>query len=600
MVLRSGIDVRQFQACWSQRGDVLMSGLVFLLGAVVYANSFPGAFILDDVLIVDRNPLVHSIDLRTIFTSDYWGVGADRGLYRPITILSFALNTLLLGPEPWGYHLVNVLLHAWVSLAFFQLMGQWCLAPGPRFVAAALFALHPIHTEVVNEVIGRSELLVALFYLHGLRFCSRDASSALLVGILYSLALLSKEHAITFLGVVFLWDAFSCRVSTKRLPIYLWLLAITIVWLLLRELGVDRGTMGRPPFYIMYSPLAFMPVIWRILTALKIQVLYLGKLFWPVTLQSVYSGPAVDQPVQSMFSPWGGGIALTICIMSLLVLYGWRKRHLYALAIVCYLVSFSVTANIFFPIEVAMAERFAYLPSLWFCMAVVTGLGLLSHCCWPNKLGVRLVVVMLLLGGAGYLTWMRNRDYRDGITLFTVDFARSPKNLLAGIFLGDAYMQKGDFQRAEQAYRQILAAGSTNLEVYEDLAWSLLKQDKPQEAARYALIAVQMRETELSDKVLMILGESYSKLGQPQEVLRWLDLMPPGNPPGYFWELRGRAYEALDDLRNAVDCYFRVGEPPLESDVPHRLERLLRQLGETEEADRVHQWILKRGNAPVP
>lgn len=582
---------------WCRWGDLLLGGLVVLLGVGVYANSFPGAFIVDDVLIVDQNPLVQGLDLRAIFTSDYWGVGADRGLYRPLTILSLAVNRWLLGHEPWSYHLVNVLLHAGVGLAFFQLLRGWQTAQGLSFAAALLFAVHPIHTEVVNEVIGRSELLAALFFLLALRLAQSERPQRWwLCGLAYLLALLSKEHAVTFVAVLVLVDAFFRRGHRKRLPLYGGLLALTGLWLLFHTYGVDRGSMGRPPFYAIYSPLAFMPAGWRVLTALKLQLLYLAKLAWPLGLQGVYSGPEIDLPVQGLLSLWGLGSGLAVLAAAALAVYGWRRRRLEGLAILLYTTSFSVTANIVFPTEVALAERFAYLPSLWFCLGVTGAVAGLSRARASRKAMVA-ALVLVSLGLAGG-TWFRNHDYRDGITLFGVDFARDPRNVLAGMFLGDAYVHQGEFAKAEEVYRQILAYRTDLGSILEDMAWVQLRQNRPQQAVEYALQVVALERADLSEKALATLAESYTLLGRPQEVVGLLDMLSPKrNPPGFFWELQGKAFEQLGDLRNAVDCYLRAGEPPLTSDLPQRLERLLRQLGETEEADKARQWVQEREQA---
>lgn len=587
---------------WARWHDLLLGGLVVLLGVGVYANSLPGAFIVDDLLIVDQNPLAHSLDLRAIFTSDYWGVGANRGLYRPITILSFALNSGLLGTEPWSYHLVNVLLHAWVGLAFFQLLRSWQMAPGPSFAAAALFAVHPIHTEVLNEVIGRSELLAALFYLLALRLAHSERRSRLwLSGGLYLLALLSKEHAVTFPAAAVLADLFWRRSIKGRLPFYGGLLAIAVLWFLFHTYGVDRGSMGPPPFYPIYSPLAFMPTAWRVLTACKLQLIYIVTLCWPVGLQGVYSGPEIDLPVQSLFSSWGVAIVLAVLATAALAVQGWRQRHPYGLAIALYGISFSVTANLFFPTEVAMAERFAYLPSLWFCLGVMGAFSGL----WPRaeeghrSLPAALLGFLVLVGLAGGATWFRNYDYRDGVTLFTIDFEKSPQNVLAGMFLGDAYVHRGEYGKAEEVYRKILAYRSDFGTILEDMAWVQLRQNRPREAVGYALKVVELERADLSEKVLMTLAESYTRLGQPAAVVGLLDMVAPGRyPPGFFWELLGKAYEQLGEVGRAVECYYKVGEPPLTSDVPQRLERLLRQLGQDEEAGKVREWIQERENVP--
>lgn len=585
-------------AAWSTYAPAL---LLMLLTFAVYANTFPGSFFIDDIYIVVNNPLVESLDIGAIFSTDYWGRGNDTSLFRPLTIFSFAVNRLLLGQEAWSFHLVNVLLHGAVSVLLYALLRSWNLTCGRSLFAAALFAVHPIHTEVVNEAVGRSELLVALLFLLGLRLAHSNRPLPLAAaGGCYLAALLAKEHAISFLGVLLLVDLFLRRDFKKRLPFYGGVLVIALGWLYYRHF-FDRGPITQTTYSsllnVIYSPLRAMPALERVLTALKIQVLYLGKLLWPTGLQGVYSGPAIATPLQSLFTPWGG-VILTVMAASLaLAVYGWRQRQMYGLAVLLYVTSFAVTSNIFFPTEVAMAERFAYLPSIWFCLAVATalpGVGLAPG--WRNWGGAALVGVPLLVGAGA--TWARNYDFRDQESLWSRDFERDPQNVMAGIFVIDAYIQKKDYAKAEQACRTILSYHPNLLESLEDLAWILVRQNQPQAALQYANQAVEARPEFLSGKLLTTMVEIHVLLHQPQEVLQWLDRIPLEGQPGFYWELRGKAYEELGELQLAVDSYRQVGEPPPGSEVPARLERLLLQLGQNEEAKKVQQWIKERAAAP--
>ncbi|MDD5758576.1 MAG: tetratricopeptide repeat protein [Desulfobulbaceae bacterium] len=581
---------------------VVLSLVIVLLGVMVYANSFPGDFFVDDVHLVAENPLVIDIDLSTIFTTDYWGSRVNKsGLFRPLTILSFGANRWLLGPEPWSYHVVNVCLHALVGLVFFQLLLRWRFGMIRSFFAAALFAVHPIHTEVVNEAVGRSELFVALFFLLALQLAeSEKAYVHTIAGACFALALLSKEHAITFLAALFLVDVFFRRGLRKRLALHAAMLIIVAVWLLYREFGLHYGPPD--PFRnsllenILYQPLAFMSTTVRVLTALKIQLLYLGKLFWPSGLQGVYSGPAVGSPLTTLVSVWGALIVATGLAGMSLALYGFRRRQLYGLAIVLYAVCFTVTSNIFFASGVIMAERAAYLPSLWFCMGVAGFLPNGDFFLKRNRqlAGIAICVVLLLASGG---TWFRNKEYSSQESLWTADFGRDPQNILAGIFLIDVYVQRQDYARAEEICREIMVYHPALIENLETLAWLLVREGKPQEALGYAMQAfaeVEKGKEHLSDKLVTTLVEINVLLRQPREVLKWLDHIPREGQLGYYWELKGKAHEELGEMRLAVDAYRRVGEPPPGSEVPYSLERLLLKLGEIEEAQQVQQWIKAR------
>lgn len=580
-------------------GNKLPNLLLFLLGLLVYANSFPGDFFIDDVHLVAENPLVESMDIRTIFTTDYWGPQANKsGVFRPLTILSFALNKRLLGPEPWSYHLVNVILHGLAGLLLFQLLLRWHVPSMQSFLAAALFALHPIHTEAVNEVVGRSELMVALFILLALNLSASARTWQLMAaGLFYLLALLSKEHAITFLAAILLSDIFFHRGIRTRVPFYLALLVLTGAWLLYRQFGLEYGTVN--PFRnssqlnAIYQPLAQLSTPVRLLTALKIQLFYLGKLVFPFNLQAVYSGPAISSPVNSIFSVWGALFTLAGASLTGLAVYGWRQRRPFALAIALYAVSFSVTANIFFVSGIVMAERAAYLPSAWFCMALATLLPDTTRLKVVNRaVMITLLTVLLLVAAA--LTWTRNSDFSNQVRLWSKDFERDPRNTIAGTYLIDAYIQTGEYSKAAKVGAIILDHHPGLPESLEMQAWLLVRAGNPEQALVYAEKALRQMGDAPTQGLLTTLVEINVLLNRPAEVLKWLDRHDQAARVGFYWELKGNAYAALGMYRQAVDSYRRVGEPPIGSEVPLRLEQLLRQLGEYEEAEKVRKWIKLR------
>lgn len=141
-----------------------MLALVALLAAIVYANSLKNNFAFDDVGIVENNPHVVDLQWTTIWHSNYWpkveGVQPD-ALYRPLTLWTYLANQAIAPGVAWTFHLVNVLLHCLVTVLMMML--TWRIL-GDRLVAiiaGVLFAAHPLHTEVVANVVGRAELLAA-------------------------------------------------------------------------------------------------------------------------------------------------------------------------------------------------------------------------------------------------------------------------------------------------------------------------------------------------------------------------------------------------------------------------------------------------------
>ena len=178
--------------------------LLALLAVLPYGNALQNGFAFDDEPVIQRNPVVtDGVDLTRILASPV----PPGDLYRPLTVLTFAVNERLSPGRAASFHAVNLLLHAAVTLLVFAIAVRLFASARVAAIAAALFAVHPIHTEAVTNIVGRAELLAALFGLLAL-VCAADADAggprqrrALQFASLasFSLAVLSKESALTVL-----------------------------------------------------------------------------------------------------------------------------------------------------------------------------------------------------------------------------------------------------------------------------------------------------------------------------------------------------------------------------------------------------------------
>jgi tetratricopeptide (TPR) repeat protein len=437
--------------------DFWLFALLTLLVIGVYANSFPGAFILDDLHIVKSNELVTNFDLAGMFRSDYWRGAENSGLYRPLTILSLAVNRMIFGEAVWGYHLVNVNLHAGVVLLLWLVMKRLGLSRSVAFFAASLFAVHPIHADVVNIVVGRSELLVALFLLAALLW---DEVPTLLARVLvcccFFAALLSKEHAITFLALLPLIHAyrFGWRASLrKNYWLYAALLLVSMVWLGL-YFNAPIETLPRSIYTVEAAPLAHVEWPVRVLTALVYQWHYLAKQFVPFGLQAVYSIADLPPFVSSVFSLTGlSTIAATLGAF-LLLLHGWRKRNVAALFGVLYVISFAPVSNILLPIGVSFAERLTYLPSVWFCAGVAALYGYTQGRAGSSYLGLGMVAWLCFLTG---VTVVRNPDFSSEIRLWSAEVKQNSADFLGWSNLAESLASSNRDAEAEVAYQKVAA-----------------------------------------------------------------------------------------------------------------------------------------------
>ncbi|XP_022248795.1 transmembrane and TPR repeat-containing protein CG4050-like [Limulus polyphemus] len=210
--------------------------IVVSLAVVVYYNSLGGELVFDDVAAIQDNRDVRPHNpLYNLFVNDFWGTPIHKEQshksYRPLCVLSFRLNYAVHEVQPFGYHVVNVLLHAVVCFLYFRTCLLF-LSSLASFVAALIFSVHPVHTEAVAGIVGRAELLSAIFFLSALmyyvknRHSSHGTASCFFYGqdlwscgvtlVLATLGTLCKEQCFTVLAVCCLLEVLKLRVTSSR------------------------------------------------------------------------------------------------------------------------------------------------------------------------------------------------------------------------------------------------------------------------------------------------------------------------------------------------------------------------------------------------
>ncbi|HZE88435.1 MAG TPA: hypothetical protein VE404_02750, partial [Verrucomicrobiae bacterium] len=187
--------------------------LVALLAVAVYAGAVRNGVVRDDYYIVAHNPLVTGERSPWLIpVSHYWaGTDGTGDLYRPLTIASYWLNARVAGMAPWSFHLVNVLLHGLAAALVTVLALRLTASLAAASVAGALFATHPVLSEAVASIVGRADLLAAIFVLGAWRLRDRRGISLLLFG----LGLLSKESAIVLPGFLVAEDLVRGRARAR-------------------------------------------------------------------------------------------------------------------------------------------------------------------------------------------------------------------------------------------------------------------------------------------------------------------------------------------------------------------------------------------------
>ena len=425
-------------------------GLLFATAALVYANALRDGFTLDDDLYITLNPQVTKFTAGGLFALHKYA-----SVFRPVTFGTFAINWALSGAHPFGFHLVNLALHAAVTCLLYLLLRTILEPASPQgknvaFVAALLFAVHPIHTEAVTSIVGRSELLAAGFLLAAclLHLNNREIPALLC----FMLAVMSKESAVLFLPLVIVCDY--ARDQWKPILRYVWIAGVTLLYL-----GVfwklQGGHLGQRTITGLDNPLAALSARWRILNALRVAWKYVALQIYPRTLSCDYSFNQIP-----VYSDWSH--TLPAAAAELAVFAGWiwavRKHHTsLVLAGGIYLTGFAVSANVLTPIGTIMGERLAYFPSAGFCLLVAAGwVWLLGYC---HRDGQRILAFGLLatvVVALGVRTAIRNLDWKNNRTLFSSAVIASPGSAKSLADMGDLHRADGQLELAQAEYQKAL------------------------------------------------------------------------------------------------------------------------------------------------
>jgi protein O-mannosyl-transferase len=457
--------------------------LLVLLCFLFYGNTLTCKYALDDLMVITGNEFVKKgiSGIGDILTTDsftgYYGKGQNvvaGGRYRPLSLITFAIEVQIFGEEPFVSHLINILLLACTAILLFDLLrrlfrmrgrapatGPWYL--GVPLVAALLFIAHPVHTEVVANIKGRDELLCLLLALlavsHILDYLEKKKNISLIwSGVVFFFALLSKESAITFLAAVPLTLWFFTKSERKQYFITLAPLAIaTVLFLLIRQSMLSHAPNSLQDD-LMNNPFAEMTSGQKFATILYTLGLYLKLLVWPHPLTYDYYPyhiPIVNLNEAKALIPLLIYIAIIVY-----ALIAFRKKSLASWAILFFLVTISIASNILFPIGVFMNERFLYIPSLAFCLLLAWLLfEKLPSFLIPRPsayiLHLTSYILLLLLILAAVKTISRNRDWYDSYTLFTTDVKVSTNSAKGNAVAGEYLMVRAEAEK-EPALRDSL------------------------------------------------------------------------------------------------------------------------------------------------
>ncbi|MGQ0704312.1 MAG: hypothetical protein ACT4PM_14395 [Gemmatimonadales bacterium] len=448
---------------------------VLALAAGVGLTSLGNGFVYDEVQAIVENPLVHSLaHSPRIWISSYWPAGL---LYRPLTIQLFALWWWIGGGAPWVFHLINVLLYAGVTALVFRLARRLGLGPVGAATAAVLFAVHPVHVEVVANAVGQSELLAALFVLLAVeRYLAWRAPEAGGLGAwrraalagCYLLAIAAKETGYVLLPLLAAVELISpgARPWRDRLravgPAFGLLAAVAVAGLLGR-IALFHGFAGE----VAQLPLRDTGLGGRVLILLAVVPEWARLLLWPAHLQAHYGLPGL--PVDPLFTARHLiGLVLLGTAASLAI--RWRRpAPVVPLGIVWVAIALAPVSNLLVATGVQLAERTLFLPSVGAVLAAGAIVARIKAGAAMHRAVRRgTAAVIVVLAGLGLTRGVERVGVWQSQDAF---FARlvqdAPRSYRAQLAAGTYYLGTREFDRAEPALGAAHALYQNDPRVYE-------------------------------------------------------------------------------------------------------------------------------------
>lgn len=433
-----------------------LSVFLFALSVLFYINSIGNQYALDDEIVIIESAYIKQgiKGLPGIFTSDMFDSyyknynstqNLSGGRYRPLSIATFAIDYQFFGDNPIPKHLINVLLYAILVLVLFKFLVQTLqLSIWTAFFVSFLFAIHPIHAEVVANIKSRDEILAALFYLFCIsayiQYNTLKKGKFLLLSLLYfALSLLSKEYAITLLAILPITAIVVQKDNFLKALKTIWPFLIVFgLYALLRIKMLGLG--GDPQADPLNDPYMFADKTEKFATSVFVLLKYFKLMIWPYPLSADYSYPQIAYRNLIAIEFWISAILhLGLVVWFIKSIF---QKSLMAIALGIYLLNLALISNFVFDIGATMGERLAFHSSIGFCLLAILLIEPLFKNLKNSVKPILLSISILLIVLSSMVVIPRNKAWYDTDTLFLEDVKTVPNSSLANSNASVAYIKK--------------------------------------------------------------------------------------------------------------------------------------------------------------
>jgi tetratricopeptide (TPR) repeat protein len=407
----------------------------------LYCNTISAGYVLDDLIVITQNSFTHKgfAGIKDIlFKDSFVGfTGMENqlagGRYRPLSIITFAIEQGVFGGNAQISHFINVMMYCGLVAFLYAFLNRFVFKDSPlkAFIAALLFAIHPIHTEVVANIKSRDELMSLLFLLGAMwltlsHSLEKRSLPKLLVGLfLFFLSLLSKENGLVYFVVVPMLLYYFHKKSIKDaafsgLPYFV----VIVIYFVFRIklTGFKMLSNGE----ILNAPFLYATAAQSFATKVFVMGKYLVMMIWPYPMSYDYSYNQIKyvnlSDVKFLLS-FLANVGLLIYAIGKI-----KGRHILSFCILFYFACMALVTNFVFEVGTAEADRFLFQPSLAFVIAA--GFYVVEYVnSNKQKIAVRLNTVKIGLATVlviyGFITVARNADWKTEDTLFLKDVETS-------------------------------------------------------------------------------------------------------------------------------------------------------------------------------
>ncbi len=576
----------EYPSFWKE--NWLPALIVFLFSGLLYIGTYSFDYVLDDKIVYVENAYAKeglSGIKKILSTESFEGYfGEQKKLvagarYRPLSIVSFAMEFAIFGQSEKTSHLINVLLYALNCLLLFRVLAMLydhrsfhrSKFLSVAFIGAMIFAAHPLHVEVVANVKGRDEILTLLACLGATYFAIRYLLSEKLAWLLptfivFFLGVMTKENTITFMAILPLLGWYFCKTDFKKIALVaIPGIAATLLYLFIRFQVIGHFLEGSidGEADLLNDPFKGMSVEEKFATITYTLGLYFKLMFYPHPLTHDY------YPYHIPIMNWAkGGTLFSLALYIALAagaLWGLFKKNIVSFCIIFFMATLSITSNLFFPVGTFMNERFVYVSSVG---SVLFMAWLIGHYL-PAKFGSKgkmismAVFAAFMIGYTAKTIW-RTPAWKNTYNLNAYAIKVSTNSARANAMMATAIYQQ-QFLRTNASERELREQQINEARYYVDRAVEIHPLYSSALNLRAGVMAEQYKFDRDINKLLTGFLEMLKVKSNFSYIDEYLQYLNNKNDQdinfaliGFYYDI-GSFYRVRQGAKSISNKYFRMG-----------------------------------------